>query len=314
MNAMHLVEASRNAAELDWLFIALCVISAAVLVMVFGLIWIYVIRYRASNLLDRGSLLQKTWRFETAWTVATLLFFFALFGWGADMFVRANEPPGDALKIWVVGKQWMWKIEHPGGQREINALHVPAGRPIQLLMTSEDVIHDFSVPAFRLKRDVVPGRYESMWFIADRVGRYHLFCNQFCGTDHSLMVGEVDVLSPQDYARWLALTPSSETLAAAGQALFIHYGCAGCHLGNSTVRAPRLEGVYGGPVPLSNGQVVLADDKYIRDSIVLPESQVVAGFAPVMPSFAGKIPEDDLLRLIAYIKSLSPAGRKEPQQ
>ncbi len=313
MNALQMYEASRNAAEVDWLFIGLCTMSVAVLALVFGLIWAYVIRYRAASPLDRGNLLQKTWRFETAWTVATLLFFFVLFGWGADIFVRMNRPPGDAMKIWVVGKQWMWKVEHPGGQREINALHVPAGRSIELLMTSEDVIHDFAVPAFRLKRDVLPGRYESLWFIADRIGRYHIFCDQFCGADHSLMVGEVDVLSPQDYARWLASNGGGATLAAAGQALFISNGCAGCHTGNSTVHAPRFEGLYGSPVPLADGRVVVADDRYIRDCIVQPEKQRVAGFPPVMPSFAGRVSEEDLVKLIAYIKSLSPAGREEPQ-
>ncbi len=308
-----LPEASTGAAESDALFLALLLISVAVLALVFGLIWIYVIRYRAGSPIDRGQLSQKSWIFEISWTVATLLVFFGLFVWGADAYVRINRAPDNAMKIWVVGKQWMWKVEHPGGQREINALHVPAGRPIQLLMTSEDVIHDVAVPAFRIKHDVLPGRYESLWFTADRPGSYHLFCTQFCGTDHSLMTGEIDVLSPSDYEKWLAATPAAQTLAAAGQALFTRYGCAGCHLGNSSVRAPRLDGVYGSPVPLSDGSVVIADDKYIRDSILLPKSQVVAGFAPLMPSFSGQIDEEELVKLIAYIKSLAAAGQEDQQ-
>jgi cytochrome c oxidase subunit 2 len=308
-----LPEASTAAAESDALFLALLVISVAVLALVFGLIWIYVIRYRAGSPIDRGQLSQKSWIFEISWTAATLLLFFGLFVWGADAYVRINRAPADAMKIWVVGKQWMWKVEHPGGQREINALHVPAGRPVQLLMTSEDVIHDFAVPAFRIKHDVLPGRYESLWFTADRPGSYHLFCTQFCGSDHSLMTGEIDVLSPPDYDTWLAATPASQTLAAAGQALFVRDGCAGCHLGDSSVRAPRLDGVYGSPVPLSDGRVVIADDSYIRDSILLPTSQVVAGYQPLMPSFSGQIGEEDLVKLVAYIRSLGAAGQGEQQ-
>jgi cytochrome c oxidase subunit 2 len=313
MNAMQMWQASREAAEIDWLFIALCGMSLAVLALVFGLIWVYAIRYRASNPLHRGHLLQKTWRFETAWTVATLLFFFVLFGWGAVIFVRLNRPPQDAMKIWVVGKQWMWKIEYPGGQREINALHVPIGRPVELVMTSEDVIHDFGLPAFRLKRDVLPGRYQSLWFVATRIGRYHLFCDQFCGTDHALMTGEVDVLSGPDYQRWLDANPASESLAAAGQDLFVRYGCAGCHFGSSVVRAPRLEGLYGSPVPLADGRIITADDRYIHDKILEPNAELPAGYAADMPSFAGQVSEEDLVKLVAYVKSLATAQREGPQ-
>jgi cytochrome c oxidase subunit II len=318
MSTALLPQASRGAAEIDALFVALLLISVAVLALVFGLIWTYVIRYRAGHDLHRGSLPQKSWRFETTWTVATLLLFFGLFIWGADLYVRVNTPPPDAEKIWVVGKQWMWKVQHPGGQREIDALHVPVGRAVQLLMTSEDVIHDFAVPAFRIKHDVVPGRYESLWFIADRPGSYHLFCTQFCGTDHSLMVGEVDVLSAADYATWLAQTGAGETgagetLVAEGRRLFTSHGCSGCHIGQSSVRAPHLEGVYGSPVPLADGSVAIADDKYIRDAILLPNSQVVAGFEAKMPSFQGQLDEEDLVKLVAYIRSLATAGRDGTQ-
>jgi cytochrome c oxidase subunit 2 len=308
-----LPEASTAAAESDALFLALLLISVAVLALVFGLIWTYVIRYRAGSPVDRGEISQKSWIFEISWTVATLLVFFGLFIWGADAYVRINRAPADAMKIWVVGKQWMWKVEHPGGQREINALHVPTGRPVQLLMTSEDVIHDFAVPAFRIKHDVLPGRYESLWFTADRPGTYHLFCTQFCGSDHSLMQGEIVVLSPPDYDKWLAITPSGGSLANEGQALFTRDGCAGCHLGNSSVRAPRLDGVYGSPVPLADGRIVIADDQYIRDCILLPKTQPVAGYAPLMPSFAGQIDEEDLVKIVAYIKSLAAAGQQDTQ-
>ncbi|MBV9735541.1 MAG: cytochrome c oxidase subunit II [Acidisphaera sp.] len=328
---LSLPEASANAPETDALIGALLLLSLAVLALVFGLMLLYVIRYRAGSRIDRGKLAEKSWRFEISWTAATLVIFFGLFLWGADLYVRLFEPPADAEKIYIIGKQWMWKAEHPGGQREIDTLHVPANRPIELLMTSEDVIHDFSVPAFRLKRDVLPGRYESLWFRADTPGTYHLFCDQFCGTDHARMVGDIIVLSGPDFRRWLAETPSSEDLADQGQDLFIRYGCSGCHGGNGagglsgpggtapeslgrspqggTVRAPSLVGLYGSPVPLSDGSVVIADDRYIRDSILEPGSQIVASFQNVMPSFAGQISEEDLVKVIAYIKSLGAGGR-----
>lgn len=310
MNPLSLPSASVHASKIDWLMAALLGVTLAVLALVFGLLLLYVVRYRHSNPLNRGAVAQKTWRIEIGWTAATLVAFFGLFLWGAYLYVRLFQPPDGTLKISVIGKQWMWKAEHAGGQHKINALHVPVNRPIELLMTSEDVIHDFAIPAFRIKRDVLPGRYESLWFTATEVGTYHLFCTQFCGTDHSVMGGEVVVLSGPDFQRWLTETGASETLAAQGRTLFTRYGCSGCHMaegrgGNGTVRAPPLDGVYRHPVPLADGTVVNADDRYIRDSILLPESQVVAGYAARMPSFSGVVTEEDLLRLIAYIKSLA---------
>jgi cytochrome c oxidase subunit 2 len=309
--------ASANAAEVDHLIWALLAISLAVLALVFGLMFRYIVKYRAGNPLDRGAVAEKTWRIETAWTVGTLLVFFGLFVWGADLYVKLSQPPRDALKIYVIAKQWMWKVEHVGGQREIDTLHIPTGRPVELVMTSEDVIHDFSVPAFRLKHDVLPDRYEVLWFTASRPGTYSLYCTQFCGLDHSKMGGEVVALPPPEFQAWLSKNGGSGTLAAEGQVLFMRYGCSGCHGGNgagesnavqSTVRAPSLLGLYGSPVPLSDGTVVVADDRYIHDSIVQPQSQIVAGYAPLMPSFAGQIGEEDLEKLIAYIKSLAPEG------
>lgn len=307
---MSLPAASASAPESDFLLLSLLVISLAVLGLVFGLMFVYLVRYRHDSGVDRGGLAEKTWRIEVAWTAATLVAFFGLFVWGANLYVRLFEPARHPLTIYVVGKQWMWKVQHPGGQREINALHVPVNRPVQLLMTSEDVVHDFGIPAFRLKHDVVPGRYEAMWFRADRPGQYHVFCDQFCGTDHAAMVGEVYVLSGPDYQQWLEENGTSGGLVAEGHALFIRYGCGGCHQnglsgGAGTVRAPSLNGVYGSPVPLADGTTVLADDRYLHDSIVDPRAQVVASYDPVMPSFAGVIGEEDLVRIIAYIKSLA---------
>jgi cytochrome c oxidase subunit 2 len=303
MSGWFVPAASSSGIEIDHLFWALLGISAAVLALVFGLMALYVVRYRAGSPVDRGALAKKSWRFEIAWTGATLLVFLGLFVWGADLYVRLYQPPGGALKLDVVGKQWMWKIQHPAGQREINALHIPVGTPIELIMTSEDVIHDFAIPAFRIKHDVLPGRYETLWFQATQTGDYHLFCTQFCGTDHAAMIGEVDVMTQPDYQHWLDAELPGETVASAGAALFRRYGCSGCHGGSSTIKAPPLAGLYGSPVPLENGQVVTADDRYLHDAIVDPASARVAGYPPVMPSYAGQIPEENLFQLIAYLKS-----------
>jgi len=295
--------ASSTGVETDHLFWALMAISSAVLALVFGLMALYVVRYRAGSPIDRGALAEKSWIFEIAWTGASLLLFLGLFVWGADLYVRLYQPPGGSLKLNVVGKQWMWKIEHPAGQREINALHIPVDTPVELLMTSEDVIHDFAIPAFRIKHDVLPGRYETIWFQATRTGDFHLFCTQFCGTDHAAMIGWVDVMTQPDYQKWLDAEAPSETLAAAGAALFQRYGCSGCHAGTSTVKAPPLDGLYGSPVPLEDGRTVTADDRYLHDAIIEPSTERVAGFPPVMPSYAGQIREEDLFALIAYLKS-----------
>src|SRR5690349_7899969 len=211
------------------------------------------------------------------------------------------RPPPGAAELFVLGKQWMWKVEHPGGEGEIDELHVPVGRPVRLVMTSQDVIHSFFLPAFRVKRDVLPGRYESLWFEATKTGEFPILCAEFCGLDHSHMKGRVVVLSENDYARWLAVQPPGDTLAVAGAVLFRELGCSGCHEGRGPVRAPRLDGLFGRRVPLQDGSVVVADERYIRDSILQPKREVAAGYAPVMPSFAGQIGEDEVLKLVAYI-------------
>ena len=296
--------AANFAVDTDHIMIALLVLSSAVLILVLWLMASFAVRYRAGSPLDRGTLMGKTWRVEIGWTAATFIGFLGLFYWGALVYLREFSPPANAIKINVVGKQWMWKVEHPNGQKEINSIHVPVNEPVQLIMTSEDVIHDVGIPSFRLKRDVLPGRYENMWFIADTPGRYMLLCDQLCGAEHSLMRGEVVVMTQPDYQRWLESNGTSAGLVAEGQRLFIQLGCAGCHGGNGTVRAPSLAGVYKSPVPLSDGTTVIADEKYLRDSILFPKKQVVASYKPVMPSFNGKVSDADLEKLLAYIKSL----------
>jgi cytochrome c oxidase subunit 2 len=311
-----LPQPSAVSVEVDWLIGSLLGISLLVLGLVFGLMWLFIVRYRLDDKRDRGNGETKTWRIEVAWTAATLVAFFGLFIWSAELFVRIHEPKPDPLTINVIGKQWMWKIEYPGGQREINALHIPVDRNVQLLLTSEDVIHDFGLPDFRIKRDVLPNRLDAIWLNAERPGTYRLFCNQFCGTDHAAMVGSVIVMEPDAYARWLESNGTSQDLVADGHALFIRYGCDGCHQnglsgGGGTVRAPSLNGLFMSPVPLEDGQVVIADDRYLYDSIVFPQAQVVASYQPLMPSFARVIPEADLLRIVAYIKSLGSQVRAD---
>ncbi|MBM3563397.1 MAG: cytochrome c oxidase subunit II [Alphaproteobacteria bacterium] len=306
--------------EIDFLILALSLVSCAVLALVFGLILLYMVRYRAESGVYRGAPGRKTWRFEISWTVATLAVFFALFIWGGDLYVRLFQPPADALQIYVVGKQWMWKVEHQGGQHEINALHIPINRPIQLVMTSEDVIHDFSVPAFRIKHDVLPGRYESIWFEAKTPGTFELFCTQLCGVGHYSMTGEVVVMSQPDFENWLsggAPAGEREDLAAAGKELFTAHGCSGCHgeggVGGTPattgVNAPALAGLLGRSVKLQSGATVTADEKFIRDCILTPDKTPIAGYPQIMPSFSGQISEEKVLRLIAYIKSLKSGSR-----
>jgi cytochrome c oxidase subunit 2 len=234
-----------------------------------------------------------------------------MFVWGAILYFDAYDPPGDALEISVVAKQWMWHLQHPAGRSEINELHLPLGRAVKLTMISQDVIHSFYAPAFRVKQDVLPGRYTTVWFQPTRLGRYHLYCAEFCGTYHSAMGGWVEVMQPSDFERWLAQSGPGPSLAEEGERLFVAHHCAGCHRDSQTVRAPRLENVYGKPVPIQDGRdvrFITADSAYIRDSILRPKAQVVAGYEPVMPSFEGQISESDLLKIIAYIRSIGSEG------
>jgi cytochrome c oxidase subunit 2 len=303
--------ATELAGQVDWLFLGLNLISLFYLAIIFLPMIYFLFKYRRNKPADRSPLRIKTWKIEVVWTVVPFLMMMGLFGWGATLYYRVERPPAGALEAFVVGKQWMWKIQHAEGNREINELHVPAGQNIKLTMTAEDVIHSFYIPAFRVKQDVVPGRYVTEWFCPTRPGVYHLFCAEYCGANHSQMGGNVIVMKPEDYAAWQTAGAPADSMTAAGAKLFRDLGCSGCHLGGSTVRAPRLEGVYGHPVPLEGGSVVTADDQYIRDSILLPASQIVAGYSNAMPTFQGHVSEDQVLQLVAYIRSL---GDKTPPE
>jgi cytochrome c oxidase subunit II len=305
--------ASEQAARVDSIFTGLLVISGAILLLVAALLLLFCARYRRGSAAPRGHLPEFIRRdVEIGWTAATLFLALFLFWWAASTQIHAGTPPADALEIHVAAKQWMWKTRHPSGAREINALHVPRGQAVRLVMTSQDVIHSFFVPAFRLKHDVVPGRLNQVWFRATTDGEFRLFCAEFCGTDHAVMGGMVTVMEPEDYARWAAAQPQEEDLAGEGAALFTALGCSGCHVGSRAVHAPRLNGVYGRVVHLSDGRTVRADPAYIRDSILQPTRDVVAGYEPVMPSFAGLVDEGDLQRLVAYIESLRDDGDRGP--
>jgi cytochrome c oxidase subunit 2 len=301
-------QASRVAGQTDHLYLALLGISAVVMTVVFGPMIYFLFKYRRGKPADRRPVRLPVMKIEITWTTVTLLVFLGLFAWGADLYFTIEQAPRDAMEIDVVGKQWMWKVQHPEGNREINELHVPVGRTVKLTLASQDVIHSFYLPAFRIKQDVVPGRYSSEWLKADRVGTYHIFCSEYCGTHHSAMIGRVIVMSPADYAQWLAQGRPESTLAQSGERRFRELGCSGCHFGSSIVRAPRLEGIFGKPVPLQGGGMTVADEAYLRDSILLPNKDVSAGFDPVMPSYQNRVSEEELFELIAYIRSLGTAS------
>lgn len=303
--------ASSAASEFNILAIGLLGVTAAVLGLVVLLLLSFCIRYRKTRVgVDRAHRAEKSWRWEVGWTAASFVVFLALYAWGADLYLREHLPPAGASDIYVVGKQWMWKVEHPDGQREINALHVALNRPVRLVMASEDVIHGFFVPAFRLKQDVVPGRYVTLWFDPTAVGTYRLFCSQFCGTAHAEMEGSVTVMQPTDFQHWLDDNVTSGTLAAQGGALYRRLGCSGCHGPGATVSAPRLAGLYGRRVRLQNGSTAVADEDFIRTAILEPSRARPAGYAPAMPSFAGQVGEDEVVLLVAYIKSLDAEGTR----
>ena len=298
-------EASTGAQQTDYLYWALLCLSAVVMIVVFVPMIYFLFKYRRGKKADRRPVELPEIAMEVTWTIIPLVIFTGLFAWGANLYWTIQRPPPDAMEIDVVGKQWMWKIEHPEGNREIDELHVPQGRNIKLILASQDVIHSFFLPAFRIKQDVVPGRYSTLWFNAKRLGTFHLFCSEYCGTHHSAMGGSIIVMTPDAYQKWLMQGPPGPTLAQQGETLFREYGCSGCHVNSTIVRAPPLEGVFGRPVPLQGGEIRIADEAYIRDSILLPAKDIVAGYTNDMPSFQGHLSEDDLLKLIAYIKSIS---------
>lgn len=302
-NTPLLPAASTLAERVDTLFFTLTGLDALMVLVLSGLIIGFAVYYRRSVRVNRVTDIPET-KTEIIWSLGLLTIFLGIFVWAAHLYVEEARPPKNALETHAIGKQWMWKFQHRNGQREINELHVPLGVPVKVVLATQDVIHSFFVPAFRVKQDVVPGRYRTVWFTPSRIGRYHLFCAEYCGLDHSRMRGQVIVMEPAEYETWLA-GGGVEPLPAQGEKLFSSLGCIVCHGAGSKVAAPSLAGIFGKPVSLKDGQTVIADETYIRDSILTPEKQVVAGYEPIIPSFAGRVTDSDLTRLIAYIKSLS---------
>jgi cytochrome c oxidase subunit 2 len=306
-------QASTIASRVDALYYYLLIVSGFFTLLIFGLIFYFAVKYRRRSEDEQARPILGNIALEVTWIVIPFVLVMVMFAWGAKLYFTVFNPPANALEIFVIGKQWMWKVQHPEGRREINELHVPLGYPVKLTITSQDVIHSFYIPAFRIKMDAVPGRYTHIWFEANKVGTYHLFCAEYCGTAHAGMGGRVVVMTPSEYEQWLRMGAADEPLVAAGERLFQQLGCSGCHSPQSIVRAPPLEGIYGKPVPLQSGAVVVADEGYIRDSILLPQKDIVAGYAPVMPSFQGRISEEELMQIIAYIRSLG-AETPEPRK
>jgi len=313
MDQFHLFppQASAGAGEVDWLYFGLTAMMIFFCVVVFLPILYFSWRYRRGSSADRSQPASGNNLLESGWTFFPLLISLGFFAWGAIVYYHIERPPREALQVQVVGKQWMWKLQHAEGKKEIDELHVPLGQAVTLTMTSQDVIHSFFIPAFRVKQDVVPGKYTTEWFRPTRLGEYHLFCAEFCGTDHSKMIGRVVVMEPADYQQWLTTGETGHSIALEGRRLFREKGCTGCHEGNSVVHAPPLAGVYGKQVPLNSGEIVTADDQYIRDSILLPGKQVSAGYDNVMPSFAGHISEAEIMQIIAYLKSIGDQSQGE---
>lgn len=305
--------ASTIANSVDDLYYFLTGITLFFTVLIFSIIFYFMVKYHRQSDDEIPPETHSSMFLELTWTIIPSLICVVIFVWSSALFVRNSRPPRSAKELFVIGKQWMWEVQHPEGAREIDALHVPVGEAIKLTMTSQDVIHGFYIPAFRVKKDVLPGRYTSIWFKADKPGTYHLFCSQYCGTNHSKMRGWVYVMSQADYAAWLANASNAEPLAQQGHRLFIQLGCDTCHTESASGAGPVLTGIYGKPEKLQNGQTRVVDDSVIRSAILTPNSVHVAGYAPIMPTFTGQINEDQVVQLVAYIKSLASPERTKGQ-
>ncbi len=302
--------ASTLSGDVDGVYLFAVAVATFFTLLIFATVLFFVVRYRRRSPDEHGTPERALIWLEITWSVIPLAIMLVMFGWGAKVFFDLHRPPANAAEYFVVGKQWMWKFQHPTGNREINELHVPMGAAIRLTMTSEDVIHSFYVPAFRAKADVIPGRYSTLWFQATRTGTFPLFCAEFCGAEHSRMIGQIVVMEPRDYEAWLVRGAAAQTVVASGAELFSALACNTCHRADSAARAPQLQGIFGRQVQLADGSTVHADDNYLRESILDPAAKVVAGYQSVMPTFKGQISEEQLLQLLNYIKSMAPS----PQQ
>jgi cytochrome c oxidase subunit 2 len=312
---LHPDAASSFAGEVDALYWFLIALTAFFTLLIAGLVVAFALKYRRRSDDEIPQPFEGSLKLELVWTIIPLGIVMFIFIWSAKLYMTIARPPDDAVTMYVTGKQWMWKIQHPTGQREINELHVPLGRAVKLIMTSEDVIHSFFIPAFRTKMDVLPGRYTTMWFRPTKTGRFHLFCTEYCGTKHSGMIGSIYVMEPAEYATWLTGGRPEGSLAQQGEKLFQDLACTNCHNVEATGqgRCPNLRGAFGQPVTLANGQTIVFNEAYIRESVLNPDAKIHAGFQPVMPTFQGLVTEEGILQLIEYIKSIGPQpGTRAP--
>jgi cytochrome c oxidase subunit II len=305
--------ASTFSGQVDALYLSLVAMSAFFTVLIAASVIYCAVRFRRRTEDEIGGTFHANLMLELTWTIFPLGIVLFIFFWGTRVAFVQFRPPADAMEIYGIGKQWMWKFQHPEGQQEINTLHVPVGQPIKVTLISQDVIHSLFIPAFRTKMDVLPGRYSTVWFEATKTGTYHLFCAEYCGTEHARMIGQVVVLPPEQYQRWLA-GGAAEVRAPeeAGAQLFTQLACDTCHTDTPGARGPSLHGLYGSRVPLEDGSTVLADQAYLRESILDPMARIHAGYPPIMPSYKGQISEENLFRLIAYIRSLADPQRADP--
>ena len=292
---------------MDLLYAFIVAVCAFFTVLVAALVVYFTVKYRRRNPDDVGADIHGSLSLELTWTFIPFVLSLVMFAWGASLFFRLATPPANAMELFVVGKQWMWKVQHPEGVREINEMHGPIGRPVRITLGSEDVLHDYSIPAFRVKMDAVPGKLTTLWFEATVPGRYHIFCAEYCGTKHSGMIGEVIAMQPQDYEVWLAGGRSTGTAAQNGERLFSDLACITCHKADSTGRGPSLLGVFGSQVELTDGRKVTADENYLRESVMNSQAKIVKGYQGIMPAFQGMVSEENLMQLIAYIRTLKPA-------
>lgn len=304
--------ASALAGQVDALYFFLIAVSAFFTVLIFLTIFVFAVKYR-HDAHPNPEHIEGSLPLELTWTLIPLGICMIFFAWGSLIYFQEGRPPKGAMEVYTVGKQWMWKFEHATGQREINTLHVPLGRDVKMIMSSQDVIHSFFVPAFRIKADVLPGRYTSVWFHPTKIGTYHLFCAEYCGTQHSGMIGEVVVMDPSAYQAWLTANGgTTNALSSSGQQMFSQMGCGTCHRSDTQGRGPMLAGLFGKPVALDDGRTVVADENYIRESILNPAAKVAAGFKPIMPTYQGQVSEENLAALVEYVKSLTPPQQETP--
>jgi cytochrome c oxidase subunit II len=297
-------QASAQAMQVDAIYFFMIAVTAFFSLLIGALVVVFAVKFRRKNDDEVGVAIHGSLALELLWTFIPLGIAMVMFAWGAKVFFDMYRPPAGAMEVFIVGKQWMWKAQHADGQREINELHVPIGRPVKLVMGSEDVIHSYYIPAFRVKADVIPGRYNSLWFTATKPGRYHLFCAEYCGTKHSGMIGWITAMEPTDFQAWLAGGPATASPVAAGEKLFQDLACNTCHQQGPEGRGPVLAGIFGKTIELQGGGTATVDEAYVRESIVNPQAKVVAGFQPIMPTFQGLVTEEQLLQLIAYVRAL----------